>query len=78
MLLNKGFINKLSDTRQLKGIIKNYVNKGFTNKEINETLISIINKITPSDNESIISLASYLSKELERLLINNGGDKNEK
>ena len=77
-MLNKGFINKLSDTRQIKGIIKNYVNKGFTNKEINETLISIINKITPSDNESIISLASYLSKELERLLINNGGDKHEK
>ena len=43
-----------------------------------EKVISIINKITPSDNESIISLASYLSKELERLLINNGGDKNEK
>lgn len=78
LLLNKGFINKLSDTRQIKGIIKNYVNKGFTNKEINETLISIINKITPLDNESIISLASYLSKELERLLINNGGDKHEK
>ena len=67
LLLNKGFINKLSD-----------VNKGFTNKEINATLISIINKITPSENESIISLASYLSKELERLLINNGGDKHEK
>jgi len=69
LLLSKGLISKFSETRQIKAIIPYFVNKGFSNKEINEALISIINKITPTKNDNIISLASYLEKELERKLI---------